>query len=162
MPIKAGDKFNKLTAVEFSHRDKNYKQYWLFLCECGNKKVINVNNVKRGLTKACGCMEHKGNRFIHGMKGTKIYRCWENMKKRCLNKNSPDYHNYGGRGITICKKWMDFKNFFADMKFSPTNKSLDRIDNNGNYELNNCKWSTQKEQCNNKRNNIFNKLTKKL
>ena len=95
----------------------------------------------------------KGN-FKHGMVGTKTYKSWENMKQRCLNKNDDEhYKDYGGRGIKVCKRWMIFENFYGDMGERPKNKTLDRIDNNGNYCKENCKWSTQKEQNNNTRRN---------
>ena len=156
--IKAGDKFNKLTAIKFSHKGKGYRKYWLFKCDCGNEKVIYVNNVKSGHAKSCGCSlkENCGRTITHGMARTKSYSSWEAMKNRCLNKNNSAYKNYGGRGIKICPEWLGkdgIKNFYEDMGERPENKFLDRINNNGNYEPTNCKWSTMKEQQNNRSNN---------
>lgn len=92
--------------------------------------------------------------IIHGMKGTPTYMSWMSMKSRCNNPNNVSYKNYGGRGITVCKRWYNFKNFYEDMGQKPNGLSLDRIDNDGNYEPSNCKWSTWVEQNNNKRNTI--------
>ena len=150
--IKIGDKFGRLTAVRFDYYN-NYIQYWLFKCDCKNEKVISVSAVKKGNTKSCGCLYRKA-RTIHGMSRTRTYKSWNAMKNRCLNKRCKDYKDYGGRGITICDRWMRFENFFEDMGERPIGKSIDRINNDGNYCKSNCKWSTPKEQSNNMRNNI--------
>ena len=99
-----------------------------------------------------------GKRKKHGMWGTRIYRIWGGMRTRCINPNSPDYKNYGGRGIKVCDRWRDFKNFYEDMKDGyKDNLTIDRINNNGNYELLNCKWRTVKQQSRNTRTNVFYK-----
>ena len=93
---------------------------------------------------------------IHGMYGTPEYRSWQHMKSRCFNPNHKNYLDYGGRGIKVCDLWLNFENFLADMGLKPTAKySIDRIDNDGDYCPDNCKWSTQKEQSNNRRSNRF-------
>ena len=157
--IKKGDKFGRLTAVRFDHIGKRYKKFWLFKCECGNEKIKNIYDVRCGNTKSCGCLqkEARGKKSItHGMTGTKIYRIWKAMKMRCLNPNYREYNLYGGRGITICPRWINsFENFYKDMKDCPINKSLDRIDNEKGYCKSNCKWSTKTEQANNTRTNHF-------
>ena len=144
-----GDKYNKLTAIEFDHRNKHGSQCWLFICDCGNIKVIRMDNVKNGGTKSCGCSKKNNkNGLMHGMFGTPIYYSWTSMKQRCLNSNHQAYKHYGGRGIKICKRWINsFENFFADMGERPKGKTLDRFPNNdGNYEPKNCRWATPKQQ----------------
>ena len=139
--IEAGDKYGMLTAIKFSHKNKWNQTHWLFECTCGNEKVILVNSVKNGRTKSCGCLYMK-----HGMTRTPTCRSWEGMKQRCLNSKTTGYKNYGGRGITVCKRWMKFENFFEDMGERPEGKTLDRKNNNGNYNKKNCRWATPKEQ----------------
>ena len=154
--VKVGNKYNRLTAIKFVEM-RGTQQYWLFHCDCGKKKVICAGFAKRGKSKSCGCLQREvakeigKNIKIHGMHGTRTHRSWMAMKNRCLNKNAERYNYYGGRGITICKEWLKFENFYSDMGVRPQGKSIDRINNNGNYLKSNCKWSTPKEQANNRR-----------
>ncbi|MCK4554919.1 hypothetical protein KAU19_08280 [Candidatus Parcubacteria bacterium] len=154
MIIKKGDKYGKLIAINFSHKKKRIK-YWLFKCDCGNKKVICVSSVKRGDVQSCGCL-WKEKMIKHRMSRTKTYKSWGSMKQRCLNKNAPNYKNWGGRGITICEEWLSdngFQNFYKDMGNAPQGLSLDRIDNNLGYCKENCRWATREKQQNNTRCN---------
>lgn len=165
--MKKGDKYNRLTAIEFHHRGKNSQQYWLFKCDCGNKKVLCASAVKHGDTKSCGCLKIEkarergkiqGKIKIHGMSKTAIYNLWANMRDRCNNSNSEHYKDYGARGIKVCNRWQGkngFQNFYKDIgKKRPSKEySLDRIDGNKNYSLSNCRWATAQEQMDNRRDN---------
>ena len=162
-----GQKFNRLTAI--SYDEHNNKWWWL--CECGNKKLIDSSEVKRGKTKSCGCLAKElkpaliygmSGMKIHGMSGTRFYNIFVAMKQRCDNEKSSEYNNYGGRGITVCDRWKSFENFKEDMyesyikhveEFGEKNTTLDRVGVDGNYHKDNCRWATYKEQMNNKSNN---------
>lgn len=156
--------FYKLTVLNRSHKTHNGHWVWNCKCECGNEKKIYATNLVRGLTKSCGCyrVEVSGNANLsHGHCRVKNrsaeYRSWCSALVRCNNKNNRKYNDYGGRGITVCDRWANsFENFLQDMGLKPSNKhSLDRIDNDGNYEPSNCRWATPKQQTRNKRNNIW-------
>lgn len=151
-----GKIFGRLTVIEFNGRNKHNNL--LFLCKCSCGKIISVMGCKLrdGNTKSCGCL----NKYIvkkvnskHGDSFSVEYKTWCRMKNRCYNKNNPKYKYYGGRGITVCDRWLNsYENFLEDMGRKTTTKhTLDRINVNGNYEPSNCKWSTWKEQANNKR-----------
>ena len=151
-----GKKFERLTVVKFSHLDKRNARYWCVRCDCGEERKVRDGHMKSGATKSCGCLgrenldiaRHKGK---HGMHNSPTYHTWESMKARCLNPNASNYYLYGERGVTICKQWLKFENFFADMKEKPEGKTLDRKNTNGNYEPSNCRWATHKEQIRNRR-----------
>jgi len=139
----------------------------IFICPICNDKIkrtFKYINRKRKIV-CCGCIKpikkhgHCVKKIINGKIKWRSdeFVAWKGIKARCYNKNEKFYYNYGERGITMCDRWINsFENFLSDMGFRPSKKhSIDRIDNNGNYEPSNCKWSTHKEQCNNKRNTIY-------
>ena len=161
-----GKKFNRLTVLEFSEV-KNNRAYWKCECECGNIVYVNGTKLKSSHTKSCGCLNKEklsAYKKTHGDSNTRFYSIWSSMKKRCLNKNDSHYHEYGGRGITVCEEWKNsyihFKNdMYADYCthvniYGEKNTTLERINVNGDYSKENCTWVTLTEQSLNKRTNV--------
>lgn len=147
-------KFGKLTVIELFKCGGSHKHaIWRCKCECGNFTNVTSSYLISGHTKSCGCFKREKS-TTHGKRKTKIYKVWCGMRSRCYNLNEPAYINYGGRGIKVCERWNKFENFYEDMGEIPQNLTLDRINNNGDYELSNCKWSTKLEQSKNRRSNI--------
>lgn len=148
-----GQKFRRLTVLAAPSRRKGERQLWTCRCDCGNIRNFVAKNVKKNHTKSCGCLK---NAPTHGLSGSPEYHVWEAMVARCTNPKCPEFPNYGGRGVTICERWRKFESFYAEMGPRPTSKhSIDRINNEGDYEVANCHWTTRDKQNRNKRNNHF-------
>ena len=165
MPPKRKDltnqRFGKLTALTRGPNTQNHnRSTWICTCDCGNTTIVWAKRLQNSDTRSCGCLLLE-TCLKHGQSNeTTEYAAWRSMKERTSNPNHKTYHYYGGRGITVCDAWKNsFEVFFHDMGRKPTpNHSLDRIDNDGNYEPSNCRWATRSEQQNNTRRNKKNRV----
>jgi len=156
-----GQTFGRLFVVSLSPEPSSNRK-WVCVCSCGNVVTVYGANLRRNHTQSCGCIakdRRKTSNSLPDMRDSAEYRSWAGMIQRCTNSNNPAYLNYGGRGITVCDKWLSFENFYRDMGDRPSEKhSLDRIDNNKGYCKENCRWATKKEQSNNRRNLVVLEL----
>lgn len=160
-----GKKFGRLIVIKRIENEKKGNTRWLCKCDCGNIKKALGWHLNAGHTKSCGCLQkeraskagkthgHRSNRCI-----SKTYNTWVHLHQRCNNPNNKDYKYYGGRGITICDRWSKFENFLADMGKAPRDLTLDRKNNYGNYEPDNCRWTTRIKQSRNSRQTKLNSI----
>ena len=153
--VKEGERYGRLTIIrEVEPAGSSHKRVRRFLCrcDCGNEIICRLPNLKSGTTKSCGCYRKfvsSNRRDCHHLQNTRIYRIWCGMKRRCYNKHNEHFDRYGGRGIIVCDEWKtDFMNFYdwAMSNGYDDKLSIDRINNEGNYEPSNCRWANQKQQ----------------
>lgn len=155
-----GEIWGRMTIIAFDHTDKSYNKWYVARCQCGNEKIVTYGSLKHGQVVSCGCYSREIH-TKHGMSHDRIYVIWKNMNDRCYDKNNKSYSNYGGRGISVCEQWrdpIDGLKRFQEWSISHgymEDLSIDRIDNDGNYDPTNCRWVDKIVQSNNKSSNVY-------
>ena len=155
-----GKRYGRLVVVARAGSNKKKNATWLCRCDCGNTVTVVGNKLRNGHTQSCGCLyveSRSSSHLKHGLNDHPLYVIWKDIRQRCNNENQLAYKDYGGRGIDVCKEWNDFQSFYdwANSNGYAPGLEIDRIDNNGNYCPQNCRWTTHKENNNNKRSNVY-------
>lgn len=151
---RRGEVYGQLTVLAYGGRSSTNKLLWECSCTCGGEVSVAANNLVSGHTRSCGCLQ-KVCLQTHGLSRHYLYPVWYGMMARCYTKTNKRYEQYGGRGITVCKRWHSLSKFIKDMHPRPAGTSLDRIDNDAGYSPRNCRWGTSAEQANNKRSSVL-------
>ena len=151
-----GRRFGRLVVIAETERGRDRRRRWLCACDCGNTTITDTSKLSTGNTRSCGCLHRdsaKDRHRLHGGKGTRLYNIWKNARQRCRNPKTPDFYLYGARGVQFAPEWDDF-NAFRDWALANGYRedlTLDRIDPDGDYRPENCRWATWKEQRHNQR-----------
>ena len=152
-----GQKFGRWVVLARANTVKSGHRYWLCRCECGVEREVAANHLQSGKSQSCGCLKTEmasKRHATHGLSDTRTHNIWMNMRARCELPTNKSYSYYGGRGITVCRRWRKFEHFLADMGEAPAGLSLERLNNDKGYSPENCKWATRAEQMRNQRRTI--------